>query len=54
MAALSRLVAIHAAAVIFLCAGGTAERLAEGVILLGNLLGAGECVATTQCGRNEC
>ena len=53
VAALSRFLKIHAAAVIFFCAGG-AERLAKCVILLGKLLGAGERVATTQCGRNEC
>ena len=54
VAALSRFLAIHAAEVIFFCAGDLAERLARGVILLGKLLGAGERVATTQCGRNEC
>jgi hypothetical protein len=51
VAALSRFFAIHAATVVFLCAGG-AERLAKRVILLGKLLRAD--VATTQCGRKEC
>jgi hypothetical protein len=50
VAALCRFLKIHAAAVIFFCAGG-AERLAKGVILLGKLLGAGESVTTTQCER---
>jgi hypothetical protein len=54
VAALSFFLAIHAAAVVFFCAGGHAERLANGVILLGKLSGAGERVATAQCGHNEC
>jgi hypothetical protein len=52
VAALSRFLAIHAAAVVSFCAGRPAERLAKGVILFGKLLRAD--VATTQCGRNEC